>query len=96
MTISRRPPGAQIDKWEWQLRGACRSFDSELFFHPSGERGAVRAGREAVAKRICAQCPVLATCREHALASHERYGVWGGLSETEREELLSADPRSAR
>jgi WhiB family redox-sensing transcriptional regulator len=29
-------------------------------------------------------------CREHALAVREPYGVWGGLSEHEREELTGA------
>ena len=72
------------ERWDWQSCGACRSFDPELVFHPHGERGAVHAAREAAAKRICTSCPVLATCREHALASHEPCGVWGGLSETER------------
>ena len=88
MSIFEHLPGAHSDSWEWQLRAACRSYDPEMFFHPENERGAAREAREAAAKAICAQCPVLATCREHAQVSRERYGVWGGLSETEREEQL--------
>ena len=88
MTDISRLPGPVADKWEWQLLGACRSVDSELFFHPEGERGPRRSNRERAAKAICAGCPVLATCREAALAAREPYGVWGGLAEHEREEIL--------
>lgn len=89
MTDIRRLPGPQVEKWEWQLLGSCRGEDSELFFHPEGERGPSRVNREAAAKSVCARCPVLLQCREHALASREPYGVWGGLSEQEREDLLA-------
>ncbi|MCW2622209.1 MAG: transcription factor WhiB [Frankiales bacterium] len=84
MTDTRRLPGPVVEKWEWQLQGSCRGMPSEVFFHPEGERGPRRAGREAAAKAICAQCPVQLICREHALASQEPYGIWGGLSEHER------------
>lgn len=36
----------------------------------------------AKAKAVCAQCPVLARCREQFLG--ERWGVWGGMDEHER------------
>jgi WhiB family redox-sensing transcriptional regulator len=40
----------------------------------------------ALAKDICAECPMIAACREYAL-KHENNGVWGGLSAKERKEL---------
>ena len=89
MTDLTRLPGPALDRWEWQLRGACRSRDTELFFHPDNERGPRREAREAAAKAVCASCPVLMQCREHALATREPYGVWGGLSEPEREAILT-------
>ncbi len=89
MTDIRRLPGPQAEKWEWQLLGSCRGKDTELFFHPEGERGPRRANREAAAKAVCSTCPVLRLCREHALASREPYGVWGGLSEHEREDIIA-------
>lgn len=82
-----RLPGPVADLWEWQLDGACREADPTLFFHPEGERGPARRKRAAAAKAICAACPVLEQCREHALAVREPYGVWGGLSEDDREEM---------
>jgi WhiB family redox-sensing transcriptional regulator len=69
-------------------------MDSGSFFHPDGERGPARARREARAKAVCLACPVLEMCRRHALAVHEPYGIWGGLSEAERENIIKSDKRT--
>lgn len=90
---TRRLPVPVTQVWEWQLKGACRGMDSAFFFHPEGERGPAKASREARAKQICQACPVLAECRQHALAVHEPYGVWGGLSESERDDLVRGRDR---
>lgn len=82
-----RLPGPVADLWNWQLAGACRAVSPEVFFHPEGERGPRRRGRDAEAKSVCEACPVLMACRAHALEVREPYGVWGGLTEAEREEL---------
>jgi WhiB family redox-sensing transcriptional regulator len=74
---------------EWWERAACRDRNSELFFHADRERGPARASRAAKAKAVCAACPVMLLCREYALAQPEPYGIWGGLDEHERAELLS-------
>jgi WhiB family redox-sensing transcriptional regulator len=34
---------------------------------------------------------VLRQCREHALAVREPYGVWGGLTEDEREAIYAGE-----
>ena len=80
-----RLPGPVADLWDWQLDGACRTEDPTMFFHPEGERGSDRARRQAAARAVCAGCQVLLECREHALAVREPYGIWGGLSEEDRE-----------
>jgi WhiB family redox-sensing transcriptional regulator len=84
MTDVRRLPGPNADFWDWQMQAACRGLDSSLFFHPEGERGAAKAARESAAKALCASCPVLSQCREHAMRVREPFGVWGGLTESER------------
>lgn len=81
-------PGPNADFWDWQLHGACRGEESDMFYHPDGERGRARAQRENRAKAICHTCPVIAACREHALKVAEPYGIWGGLSESERLSVL--------
>lgn len=82
-----RLPGPNADLWDWQMKGACRGEDPSLFFHPDGERGPAREAREAAAKAICASCPVRTLCAEHALTVREPYGVWGGLSEDDRDAI---------
>jgi len=84
-----RLPGPNADIWDWQLLGSCRGADPNIFFHPEGERGPAREARERAAKEICSSCPVRVTCAEHAIAVREPYGVWGGLSEDEREAIIA-------
>ena len=71
--------------WEWQLLAACRGMDSTVFFSPSGERGSERRNREKVARAVCRRCRVQDACARFALVTRQPYGVWGGLSESERE-----------
>lgn len=91
-----RLPGPNADIWDWQLQGACRGEDPSLFFHPEGERGPTREARIAAAKAICSGCPVQVQCADHALKVREPYGVWGGLSEDDREEIYRRQRRVAR
>jgi WhiB family redox-sensing transcriptional regulator len=84
-----RLPAPLADNYDWQYEGACRGEDPEAFFHPEGERGPARARREANAKAICATCPVIKQCATHALAVREPYGIWGGLSEDDRERIYA-------
>lgn len=73
----------------WQFRAACRGEDASLFFAPSYfERHKEKAARERKAKAICARCPVREPCLEFALRVREAHGVWGGLNEQERRQLL--------
>lgn len=88
-----RLPGPNADVWDWQLQGACRGEDPTLFFHPEGERGSLREERIQAAKSICGACPVQTLCAEHALAVREPYGIWGGLSEDEREAIYRRQRR---
>lgn len=92
MVNPERLPAAVTDNWDWQLEGACRGTDTELFFHPYGEREPSRSRRESAAQAVCATCPVIAACRSYSLAAREPYGVWGGLTETDREAILSRRP----
>lgn len=84
--VSRLPaPVASV--WEWQLDAACREIDNTVFFHPARERGSAKEERDRRAKEICAGCPVIESCRRHALTVREPYGVWGGLTANEREQI---------
>lgn len=93
MQLPQQLPGPNVDHWDWQMGARCRGVDSSVFFSPEGERGRARAQREQRAKALCRDCPVLAQCRAHALEIVEPFGVWGGLSEGERQLLRKGSGR---
>ena len=92
MVSFKRLPLPLMESYEWQYEGLCRKVNPGTFFSPEAERGMRRQRREEAAKALCARCPVIERCRTHALAVREPYGVWGGLSESERHELLHPLP----
>ena len=83
-TSGIRAPAAAPHHEGWREVAACRGVASSVFFSPDGERGQARARREANARQICEECPVLAQCRDHALTADETYGIWGGMTEADR------------
>jgi WhiB family redox-sensing transcriptional regulator len=90
-TIDHQPAQPIAEDWDWQLVGACRGRDVEIFYHPYGERRRDKATRIAQAKQICHQCPVISQCAAWALTTREPYGIWGGLSEDERAAILGVE-----
>jgi len=73
----------------WQLKAACRGPRADIFFPPSYfERKDDRRAREQAAKSICKSCPVRRPCLDHAIMIREPHGIWGGLNEVERKQLL--------
>lgn len=61
----------------------CMTTDPELWFPDVGGEGTnVRK-----VKKLCQACPVRSECLTFALANHEPYGIWGGLSTRERQRL---------
>lgn len=74
------------ERWSWADRGHCVE-NPDLFYNNEDEAKGARRLKEQEAKRLCESCPVLAECRRHAMDNRELYGVWGGLSESERHRL---------
>lgn len=72
---------ALVPSASWQEDAACRDADPDLFF--ANDDATQRA-----ALALCASCPVRQTCLEHALATREPYGIWGGADEHERKRLV--------
>ncbi len=69
----------------WQGRAACRGPQAVVFFPPSTfERKEQKLDREAKAKSICRECPVVEACLEFAVRIKEPHGIWGGRNEVER------------
>ncbi|MEJ8637159.1 MULTISPECIES: WhiB family transcriptional regulator [Streptomyces] len=86
---AQRAPARSDQDGPWHAEAVCRRDEAGLFFAPSKEPTAARLSREEAAKRVCARCPVMVECREHALLQPEPYGVWGGLTAAERRVVLA-------
>jgi len=67
----------------WREDALCRQTDPEIF-HP--EVG----GTAAPAKRTCMACEVRPECLEYAVASGQRFGIWGGVGQQELRRLVQA------
>ena len=70
---------------EWQMMGACRDSEPDLFF-PVGSTGPA-VGQIDRAKAICSSCSVQEECLQYALESNQEAGVWGGYQEDDRRRL---------
>jgi hypothetical protein len=75
--------------------------DPELFTGPAGvepedEPPGDRAARIAVAREVCAPCPVRLACLAYALRTRPTAGVWAGLTPDEIAALVAAANRPAR
>lgn len=77
----------------WQFRAACRGPQAAaVFFPPSTfERKEEKLAREVRAKDICRTCPVHAQCLDYAVSIREPHGIWGGLNEAERKQLMMSE-----
>ena len=93
--ISRAKVGAvapkvapTLDNYGWQFYGACRGEDPEKFFLENNLRGKDKVKKISIAKSICRTCPVVRECLEFSIKAEVRYGIWGGLDEEQRAEIL--------
>jgi WhiB family transcriptional regulator, redox-sensing transcriptional regulator len=76
-----------VEHPDWMLDAECTRANPEIFYpEPMGRS-------VAAAKKVCAHCAVTAQCLAFALAHREiDFGVWGGLSVTERRALVGRQP----
>lgn len=65
---------------DWRDEAACVDQSADMFPDESDIAGAERA------RAACGRCPVTEPCLLFAFASREPWGVWGGLTTTERRE----------
>src|SRR6188472_4422415 len=77
--------GMNATEHDWRRNAACTSHHPELFF-PIGTAGPALAQQEQ-ARQICRGCPVRLACLEWAINVGADHGIWGGLSEQERQSL---------
>ena len=64
---------------DWTLRAKCRDMQDQLF--PEG-------ADQKRARAVCMGCAVRSECLAEALDNRIEWGVWGGMTERERRQLL--------
>ncbi|MEL4358328.1 MULTISPECIES: WhiB family transcriptional regulator [unclassified Luteococcus] len=72
-----------VEPDDWTLMARCRGMEDALF--PEGKD-------QKRARAVCLGCPVRSTCLAEALDNRIEWGVWGGLTERERRQLLRQRP----
>ena len=72
---------------DWLERAVCADGDPDELF--------VRGPAQNRAKLICRSCPVRDECLAEALDNRIERGVWGGMTERERRDLLRRRPNVA-
>jgi WhiB family transcriptional regulator, redox-sensing transcriptional regulator len=76
----------------WRESAACRGTDPNTWF-PVGTPGAPAYDAVAAdARAICAACPVRVPCGSWALETGQEFGIFGGMDEHERAEILRVLP----
>lgn len=58
--------------YDWMSKGLCAKEDCDVDFFPD------RRELEALAIRVCEECPVKKECYEHGIKTKAKSGIWGG------------------
>lgn len=62
----------------------------DVWFPQTGN--AVANGKqERLAVSICQECPYQVRCADYAVSNHIEFGVWGGLTEADRQTIWQQD-----
>lgn len=93
--VATRPRGVKDPGGRWWERGTCRGLAVERWFPVDSSMKrpeSRRATREYDELRpLCHGCAVQTECLLHALTNEnamERYGLWGGTSPHQRQDLM--------
>lgn len=77
---------------DWRRRAGCGD-ETDLFNttfeqkYPAGEKD-TRATRNA--RAVCSRCPVAQDCLWWALETGQQWGVWGGMTPPERDQMAAS------
>jgi WhiB family redox-sensing transcriptional regulator len=88
------PPARLLVRGRWRALAGCRATDPDLFFPVSVSGRSLAQVTEA--KAICAACPVRRECLAFAIETGQVHGIWGGLTEEERRQVLRRADNRAR
>lgn len=68
--------------WEFE-DPRCRGIETDMYYPP--EQGTTFPEMKLIVS-ICGSCSHKAECAEWGI-NHERFGIWGGLSEKQRKDI---------
>lgn len=68
---------------DWTLAARCRGMEDALF--PEGKD-------QKRVRSVCTRCPVRVRCLVEALDNRIEWGIWGGMTERERRQVLRQNP----
>lgn len=71
---------------EWVEQALCRQIGGD-FWYADDQKS---FEEQNIAKRVCQMCPVQVQCLQHALATDEKYGIWGGVTARNRANMRRA------
>ena len=81
---------------DWRDDAACKDSPTPDLWHPVGADATMtreKRAQIALAKEVCAGCPVIQQCGALAIADAALTGVWGGMTDGERSRLRSGNLR---
>lgn len=87
MSLSQSLLGSVGESWTEDAN--CKGADVDLFF--SNDDTEQRRALE-----MCKGCPVQEPCLRFALSEGEMYGIWGGVSESDRRSMIRDRRREQR
>lgn len=83
MTSGTTLPHPAVVARDRGIKLPCTQHDPALWY----PEGATEQAAASAARAVCMTCPLRETCRDYALGTPEPYGIWGGLTETNRHTL---------
>ena len=80
---------------DWRDRARCVGQDPELFF-PIGDKDEAAKKIIDKAKAVCSKCTVVEECLSYSLETGQDSGIWGGMTENERNTFKKSQAKMKR
>lgn len=79
------PPPISGGSTRWMREANCIGANQDLFFPTKGHHKTHAEVLET--NLLCHGCKVREACLDYAIGNHIKYGIWGGLTESQRRRL---------
>lgn len=76
----------------WKLPGSCAKHENPDLWHTEAPGN---TWETRLAKKICADCPVIDQCRECSILNEEPWGIWAGIGKNTRRRIIKTARRTA-